>query len=114
MFFAGGIGDHFDFAELGFEEAGEGGAVFEGEGVEVEVGIDVAVGVEDVFAEALGAAGADAVELRADEAAFALDLMAGGAVHLEDVGSDFDVGLGFGEGGSAGGDEGVELFALLG
>ena len=59
MFFAGGVGDDFDFAELGFEEAGGYGAVFEGEGVEVEVGIDVAVGVEDVFAETFGAAGAD-------------------------------------------------------
>lgn len=114
MFFAGGVGDHFDFAEFGFEEAGGHRAVFEGEGVEVEVGIDVAVGVEDVFAEALGAAGADAVELRADEAAFALNLMASGAVHLEDVGSDFEVGLGFAESGDAGGDEGVELLALLG
>ena len=113
MFFAGGVGEDFDFAELGFEEAGGYGAVFEGEGVEVKVGIDVAVGVEDVLAEALGAAGADAVELRADEAAFALDLMAGGAVHFEDVGSDFEMGLGFGESGGAGGDEGVELLALL-
>jgi hypothetical protein len=39
--------------------------------------------------------------------------MAGGAVHLEDVGSDFEIGLRFGEGSSAGGDEGVELLALL-
>ena len=45
----------------------------------MKVRIDVAVWVEDVLAESLGAACADAVELWADEAAFALDLMAGGA-----------------------------------
>ena len=36
-----------------------------------------------------------------DEAALAFDLMAGGAIHLEDVGADFEVRLGFGKGGDA-------------
>ncbi len=77
------------------------------------MGIDVAIGVEDVLGKAGGTARTDAVELRADEAAFALDLMAGGAVHLEDVRSDFDVGLRVGKGGDAAGDERVELLSLL-
>ena len=114
MFFAGGVGEEVDLAEFGFEEAGEGAVVLQSERVEMKVGIDVAIGVEDVFAKAFGAACTDTVELRADEAAFAFDLMAGGAVHLEDVGSSFEIGLSFGKGGDTSSDEGVELFALLG
>ena len=114
MFFASGIGEQMDLTEFGFQEAGEGAAVLHRQRVDMEVRIDVTVRVEDVLAESLRAACADAVELRADEAALALDLMAGGAVHLEDVGPDFEVRLGFGKGSDAAGKELVELLSLLG
>ena len=61
-------------------EAGEDAAVGEAEGGGAEGDIDVAVGVEDVFEEAIEAAVADAVELGADEDALVGDFVAGGAV----------------------------------
>ncbi len=65
-FGAGGVGEDEDLTDLGFEESGVGGAVFAGDKVEPEVGIDVAIGVEDVLTKPRDAAAADAVELWAD------------------------------------------------
>jgi len=89
-------------------EAGFGVAVFQRDGGEAEVGVDVAAGVEDVLDGALDRARADAVEGGAEVAAGVFDAVAGGAVLGEDGGAAGGVGLGGGEGGDAGEDQGIE------
>ena len=79
-FLALSVGEDELGAFFAADEAGEDAAVGEAERGGAEGDIDVAVGVEDVFEQAVEAAVADAVELRADERAFVGDLVAGGAV----------------------------------
>src|SRR5438094_535120 len=64
--------------------------VLENDVAEVEGGIDVAVGVEDVLDQAIDAALAQAGEIGTDFAPFAVDLVTGEAV----FGEDFLTGVG--------------------
>ena len=88
--------------------AGFGLAVFQRDGREAEVGVDVAAGVEDVFDGSLDRARTDTVERGAEVAAGVFDAVAGGAVLGEERRSACGVGFGGGEGGGAGEDESVE------
>ena len=110
--FSGGVGEDEEGAFLAAEEAGDGAAVFEGGDAVAEDVVDVAVGVEDVFAEAIEAAMADAVEFGADAAALAGEVVANGAVELKELGSGGGVGLGGGVLGLAGGDELLEAVGV--
>ena len=67
------------------EEAGDDVAIFEDQSGVTKRGIDVAAGIEDIFDEPIGAARADAVELRADLTALAIQLMTRGAGGGEDL-----------------------------
>ena len=69
-------------------------AVLESEVGDAKGLVDVAVGVEDVFHQAVEAAAADAVELGADLGPLAAELVADRAVLLEDLGPRARVGLG--------------------
>src|SRR5207244_7146408 len=91
---AGGVGEDDQLAFLAALEAGDVAAIFEGEDGIEEGGIDVAVGVEDVFDDAIQAAGGDAVELRADVGAFAFDGMTDGAIGGENQRAFFGRGGG--------------------
>ena len=69
MFLSGGIDAEQHLAERSAFEPGDNRSVFLGNDADVEVGIEVAVGIDDVFDQAGGAAVADAFELRADQRA---------------------------------------------
>ena len=84
MLLAGGIDAEEKLAEFAALEAGEGAAILSRDEVKAEVGVHVAIGVEDVFEKPGGAAVANAIELRPDEGAFAADRVAGGAVGGEE------------------------------
>ena len=51
----------------------------------MEMAVDIAIRIENVFGETLNATVADAVELRANQAALVFDLMAGCAVGLKNM-----------------------------
>ena len=83
------------------DEAGENAAVGKAQRRGAKGNIDVAVGIEDVFEEAVETAIADAVELRADERAFVANLMTGGAVLFVDSLAALAIRCGAGEGAAA-------------
>ncbi len=112
MALAGGIEKVEDFAALAGDESAEERAVAQGDPGEAEMGVDVAVGIEDVFGEAPEAAGADAVELGSDEAALAAEAVAGGAVGGEEAFALSGIGGGRVVGGDAVGDEAGKPLAL--
>jgi hypothetical protein len=89
-------------------QAGARLAVFQRDGGEAEVGVDVAAGVEDVFDHALDAARTDTVERGAEVAAGVFDAVTGGAVLGEERRTACGVGLGGSDRGGAGEDESVE------
>lgn len=111
-FLAGGFGEDEEGAFLAAEEAGDGAAVFEGGDAVAEDLIDVAVGIEDIFAEALEAAVADAVEFWADTAALAVEVVANRAMELEGEGAGGGVAGGGGVFGLAGGDDMLEALGV--
>ena len=104
VFLTGGVGEDEGGAFLAALEAGDDGGVLHFDDVEVEDGIDGAVGVEDVFDEAFGSAVPGSVELGADDFALAADLMADGAVG----GEDELAGGGLGGATDLGGEEALE------
>src|SRR5262249_55193339 len=63
------------------------------QGGRAECLIDIAIGVEDVLQDAIHAANAEAVELRANLGALAGDLMTDATVFLEDRGARRRIGL---------------------
>src|SRR5207253_4406161 len=91
-------------------QAGFDVAVFEADVGVAERGVDVAIGVENVFDDPIGPAGADALELRTDHAADAGEAVTGRTVADENLLAFGRRGLRVGECGAALLDQ---LFKLL-
>ena len=82
---ASDVGQDQHLSGLAADESGQGLAVVEGKRGEVEMGIDVAVGIEDVLAQPRRAPRPDAVQLWSDQGSLPGDLVAGEAVAFIDL-----------------------------
>src|SRR5205814_2873687 len=92
-FFARGVGKDNHFAFFAALQAGNDAIIVESDGAGAKSAIDISVWIENVFNDALSAAIGDAIKLRPNDAAFAVDLMASRAILLEDFRAGSRIGF---------------------